>query len=58
MLLADGGETVPDRAVLPDQPEAFGPVIYTHTARRLLADTGEAVLTWLCAARSNVQSHG
>jgi hypothetical protein len=30
-MLADGGEAISDLAVLPDQPEVFGPVASTAT---------------------------
>ena len=51
-MLADGGEAIADLAVLRDQGEVFGKVASTPTARRLLADTDEAALASLRAARA------
>jgi Transposase DDE domain group 1 len=42
-MLADGGATITDLALLRDQPEAFGPVASAPTAWRLPADTGPAI---------------
>ena len=50
-MLADGGEAIADLAVLRDQAGVFGPVASTPTAWRLLADTDEAALASLRAAR-------
>ncbi|SCK63054.1 hypothetical protein YUWDRAFT_06777 [Streptomyces sp. AmelKG-D3] len=52
-MLADGGETIADLAVLRDQADVFGPVASTPTAWRLLADTDEAALASLRAARAS-----
>ncbi|MFF3691379.1 IS1380 family transposase [Streptomyces sp. NPDC002187] len=52
VVIADGGETITDLAVLRDQSEVFGPVASTPTAWRLLADIDEAVLAALRAARA------
>ncbi|MEV6013895.1 IS1380 family transposase [Streptomyces sp. NPDC051976] len=55
VMLADGGEAITDLAVLRDQREVFGPVASTPTAWRLLADTDEAVLASLRAARASAR---
>ncbi|MFF3062510.1 IS1380 family transposase [Streptomyces sp. NPDC057909] len=55
VMLADGGEAIADLAVLRDQGEVFGPVASTPTAWRLLADTGEAALASLRAARATAR---
>ncbi|MBT2453033.1 transposase, partial [Streptomyces sp. ISL-43] len=55
VMLADGGETIADLAVLRDQGEVFGPVASTPTAWRLLADTDEAALASLRAARASAR---
>ncbi|MEY9988331.1 hypothetical protein ABIE67_000363 [Streptomyces sp. V4I8] len=55
MMLADGGEAIADLAVLRDQAGVFGPVASTPTAWRLLADTDEAALAWLQAARASAR---
>lgn len=54
-MLADGGEAITDLAVLRDQGEVFGPVASTPTAWRLLADTDEAALASLRAARASAR---
>ncbi|WP_435835339.1 IS1380 family transposase [Streptomyces avermitilis] len=55
VMLADGGEAIADLAVLRDQREIFGPVASTPTAWRLLADTDEAALASLRAARASAR---
>lgn len=55
VMLADGGETIADLAVLRDQAGLFGPVASTPTAWRLLADTDEAALASLRAARASAR---
>ncbi len=54
-MLADGGEAIADLAVLRDQAGVFGPVASTPTAWRLLADTNEAALASLRAARGSAR---
>jgi hypothetical protein len=55
VMLADGGEAIADLAVLRDQAGVFGPVASTPTAWRLLADTDEAALASLRAARASAR---
>ncbi|MGW2883738.1 IS1380 family transposase [Streptomyces sp. NPDC001233] len=55
VMLADGGEAIADLAALRDQGEVFGPVASTPTAWRLLADTDEAALASLRAARASAR---
>jgi hypothetical protein len=55
VMLADGGEAITDLAVLRDQAGVFGPVASTPTAWRLLADTDDAVLASLRAARASAR---
>jgi hypothetical protein len=55
VMLADGGEAIADLAVLRDQAGVFGPVAPTPTAWRLLADTDEAALASLRAARGSAR---
>ena len=55
VMLADGGEAITDLAALRDQAEVFGPVASTPTAWRLLADTDEAALASLRAARASAR---
>ena len=55
VMLAGGGEAIADLAVLRDQVGVFGPVASTPTAWRLLADTDEAVLASLRAARGSAR---
>ncbi|MEU1173362.1 transposase [Streptomyces microflavus] len=55
VMLADGGEAIADLAVLRDQGEVLGPVASTPTAWRLLADTDEAALVSLRAARATAR---
>jgi hypothetical protein len=54
-MLADGGETITDLAVLRDQAEVFGPVASTPTAWRLLADVDERALASLRSARAQAR---
>ncbi|MGW2183403.1 hypothetical protein ACWCXX_36270 [Streptomyces sp. NPDC001732] len=44
VMIADGGETITDLAVLRDQAGVFGPTVSTATARRLLAESDDTVL--------------
>ncbi|MGY4920687.1 IS1380 family transposase [Streptomyces sp. 900116325] len=55
VMLADGGETITDLAVLRDQGEVFGPVASTPTTWRLLADIDETGLARLRAARAQAR---
>ncbi|MFF3459013.1 IS1380 family transposase [Streptomyces sp. NPDC002730] len=55
VMLAGGGEAIADLAVLRDQAGVFGPVASTPTAWRLLADTDEAALASLRAARGSAR---
>ncbi|MET8183973.1 IS1380 family transposase [Streptomyces sp. NPDC005336] len=52
VMLADGGASIADLAVLRDQPEVFGPVASTPTAWRLLAGIDLAALARLRSARA------
>ena len=52
VLLADGGRTISDLAVLRDQRALFGPVASTATAWRVLDKIGPAMLNRLRAARA------
>jgi len=52
VLLADGGETISDLAVLREQPGVFGPVASTATAWRVLDSVDTAALDLLRAARA------
>jgi Transposase DDE domain group 1 len=52
VMLADGGETISDLALLRDQPEVFGPVASTPTAWRLLSCLDPASLAALRSARA------
>jgi hypothetical protein len=52
VLLADGGETITDLAVLRDQPGLFGPVASTATAWRVLDSVDGAALAALKRARA------
>jgi DDE family transposase len=52
VLLADGGETITDLAVLRDQPGLFGTVASTATAWRVLDSVDDEVLDELKRARS------
>jgi len=55
VMLADGGETITDLAVLRDQGEVFGPVAWTPTTWRLLAGVDERVLDRLRSARAQAR---
>lgn len=55
MMIADGGETITDLAVLRDQGEVFGPVASTATAWRLLAQIDDKVLARLRTARAQAR---
>jgi hypothetical protein len=52
VMLADGGETISDLAVLRDQAALFGPVASDPTAWRLLSDMDSEVLARLREARA------
>jgi hypothetical protein len=52
VLLADGGETITDLAVLRDQPGLFAPVASTATAWRVLDGVDDIVLDELKRARA------
>jgi hypothetical protein len=52
VLLADGGETITDLAVLRHQPDLFGPVASTATAWRVLDSIDGGVLSELKRARA------
>ncbi|QCX82486.1 hypothetical protein C9F11_45530 (plasmid) [Streptomyces sp. YIM 121038] len=54
-MIADGGETITDLAVLRDQGEVFGPVASTATAWRLLAQIDDKVLTRVRTARAQAR---
>ncbi|MFF0055884.1 IS1380 family transposase [Streptomyces microflavus] len=54
-MLADGGETITELAVLRDQHEVFGPVASTPTAWRLLAAIDERALDRLRSARAQAR---
>jgi hypothetical protein len=55
VVLADGGETIADLALLRDQAEVFGPVASNPTAWRLLAGIDSAALGALRAARATAR---
>jgi len=52
VLLADGGRSISDLAVLRDQPVLFGPVASTANAWRVLDKVDPAMLNRLRAARA------
>jgi hypothetical protein len=56
VMLADGGETISDLAVLRDQPELFGDVASTPTAWRTLAAIDEKVLARIAEARAEARA--
>jgi hypothetical protein len=56
VMLADGGETLSDLAVLRDQPELFGEVASTPTAWRTLAAIDEEVLAQIAEARAEARA--
>jgi hypothetical protein len=55
VMLADGGQSISDLAVLRQQPAVFGPVASTPTAWRVLASTSEGHLAALRAARAQAR---
>ncbi len=55
VMIADGGETITDLAVLRDQAGVFGPVASTATAWRLLAQIDDTVLASLRSARARAR---
>ncbi|MGW6404484.1 IS1380 family transposase [Streptomyces sp. NPDC055134] len=55
VMIADGGETITDLAVLRDQSEVFGPVASTATAWRLLAGIDDEGLARLRSARARAR---
>lgn len=55
VMLADGGESITDLALLRDQREVFGPVASTPTAWRLLAAIDPAALAALRTARATAR---
>ena len=55
VLLADGGRTISDLAVLRDQRALFGPVASTATAWRVLDKIDPAILDRLRAARAHAR---
>jgi hypothetical protein len=52
VMIADGGETISDLAVLRNQPELFGPVASTPTAWRTLEAIDNDALDRIAAARA------
>ena len=55
VLLADGGRSISDLAVLRDQPTLFGPVASTATAWRVLDKIDPVALNRVRAARSRAR---
>jgi hypothetical protein len=55
VLLADGGQTITDLAVLRHQPGLFGPVASTATAWRVLDSVDDFVLAGLKRARARAR---
>jgi hypothetical protein len=55
VMLADGGQSISDLAVLRQQPAVFGPVASTPTAWRVLAGTDEPHLAALRATRAQAR---
>jgi hypothetical protein len=55
VMLADGGQTISDLAVLRQQPAVFGPVASTPTAWRVLAGIGEPERAALAQARATAR---
>jgi len=55
MMLADGGETIADLAVLRNQADLFGPVASDPTAWRLLSDLDAEALARLRVARAQAR---
>jgi hypothetical protein len=52
VMLADGGETISDLAVLRDQPDLFGPVASIPTAWRVLEAVDDECLARIARARA------
>lgn len=55
VMMADGGETIADLAVLRDQGALFGPVASDPTAWRLLSQLDETLLAQLRVARAQAR---
>jgi hypothetical protein len=55
VMIADGGETIADLAVLRNQADLFGPVASDPTAWRLLSDLDAAALARLRVARAQAR---
>ncbi len=56
VMVADGGETISDLAVLRDQPELFGEVASTPTAWRTLEAVDSAALERIAVARAEARA--
>jgi hypothetical protein len=56
VMLADGGETISDLAVLRDQPDLFGDVASLATAWRTLEAIDDAALTRIATARADARA--
>jgi len=56
VMVADGGETISDLAVLRDQPELFGEVASTPTAWRTLEAVDSAALERIAVARAGARA--
>jgi len=56
VLLADGGETISDLAVLCQQAQVFGPVASPPTAWQVLAGIDAAAIARLRAARAQARA--
>jgi hypothetical protein len=56
VMLADGGETISDLAVLRDQPSLFGDVASLATAWRTLEAIDDAALTRIATARGDARA--
>jgi hypothetical protein len=55
VMIADGGETISDLAVLRDQPDLFGAVASTPTAWRMLEAVDPAALERIAVARAEAR---
>jgi hypothetical protein len=55
VMIADGGETISDLAVLRDQPDLFGAVASTPTAWRTLEAVDDAALERIAVARAETR---
>lgn len=55
VIVADGGQTITDLAVVRDQNALFGPVASTATAWRVMESVGVAMLAQLRCARSRAR---